>query len=113
MKITDEFFDKLCLDSTVFPSADALYRYAKELRSRLTQQTQQGTGEQIPMTERLPDIGTPVCCWFDERKIWVIDELYNKSPSDGGGVQFVVNYIHNYTHWQPLPPAPVKVDDHE
>jgi len=36
MIITDEFFDALLLDGTIFPSADGLFHYAKELRSRLS-----------------------------------------------------------------------------
>ena len=36
MIITDEFFDALSPDGTIFPSADDLFHYAKELRSRLS-----------------------------------------------------------------------------
>ena len=61
----------------------------------------------IPVTERLPEVGVDVLClWNDESKMMVVDALEQRSVSDGAGVQFVKNYIHNYSHWQPLPEPP-------
>ena len=62
----------------------------------------------IPVTERLPEVGVDVLClWNDGSKMMVVDYLEQRSVSDGAGVQFVKNYIHNYSHWQPLPEPPM------
>ena len=61
----------------------------------------------ISVLERLPEVGVDVLCLRnDEPGKMVVDYLERRSVSDGNGVQFVKNYIHNYSHWQPLPEAP-------
>jgi hypothetical protein len=62
--------------------------------------------EMYNIINTLPPIRVRVLCWFGEKKLWVIDELWPRGLSDGGGAQFVCNYDHNYTHWTWLPGAP-------
>jgi len=60
--------------------------------------------EWIKCSERLPEIDTPVL-WLDSKNTMRykspchIDEL-NKFGD------CVYNYLHNYTHWMPLPAPP-------
>lgn len=60
----------------------------------------------IGADEPLPEIGTVCLFWFAERNEVFLDYLEKLSSSDGGGVQTVFNYLHNYSHWMPLPEAP-------
>lgn len=52
----------------------------------------------------MPPLGTPVLVWIgdnsDSPNQPDVDTLIRLSPSDGGGVQFVKRYVHNYTHWR-------------
>lgn len=52
----------------------------------------------------MPPLDVPVLVWIDAYSDNPnqpdVDRLRRLSPSDGGGVQFVKRYIHNYTHWR-------------
>jgi hypothetical protein len=48
----------------------------------------------------MPPLDTPVLVWLDEGNKPDVDTLIQLSPSDGGEVQFVKRYVHNYTHWR-------------
>ena len=53
----------------------------------------------IKMSDKLPPVGKEVWCWLEQDSRWVIDELREQSPSDGGGFEFINGYIKNYTYW--------------
>lgn len=122
-------FDALCrangitsnYEKTAIAQA-AVHAISKHLAH--LQQSQQGVGEWIPVTERLPDNG--VILTFYHGFVEVVDTrrgLYTSEkrnpffPNDQWDGSFVEGFAEwggrtvRFTHWQPLPSAPVKVDD--
>ena len=61
------------------------------------------------LNEQLPPIGKRVLVWLIERQEWDIDEVRQKSPSGGEGVEFIGWYDHNISHWTHLPDNPARV----
>ena len=65
--------------------------------------------EWTSVKDRLPDVGDE-CLWFDGGETISIglqihiDTLIKTDY----GFDCVVNYLHNYTHWTPLPPLPAQ-----
>lgn len=67
----------------------------------------------MSVKDRLPPVGLKCLWWSNDRLMSEvgysschIDMIVENSRSDGGGVQCVKNYLHNYTHWMYLPSAP-------
>ena len=63
----------------------------------------------VSVKDRLPPENTKVLIWLNKNTIdgpIDFDMIQRESPSDGGGLQFVTYYMHNVTHWQPLPAPP-------
>ena len=60
----------------------------------------------ISVKDRLPPRNERVLVWLWEKGKVDIDVIQKQGPSDGGGLQFVKNYLHNVTDWKPLPNPP-------
>lgn len=60
--------------------------------------------KRISVKERLPKIDTPVL-WFDGNNTLCKPASHHIDELNKNGC-CVENYLHNYTHWMPLPEAP-------
>jgi hypothetical protein len=63
--------------------------------------------EWISLKDRLPETDVQ-CLWYDGENTMFRDSKMHIDllTSTHYGFDCVVNYLHNYTHWMPLPPAP-------
>jgi len=89
-----------------------LSKYAKDQEDAFVAQTHLSRADAveddwIAVSDKLPEIGVDVLCiWNEGSEMMVVDYLERRSVSDANCVQFVKNYTHNYSHWQPLPKPP-------
>jgi hypothetical protein len=64
--------------------------------------------EWISVKDRLPNIGEH-CLWFDGNATmsdYLRIHIDFTCKAGGNKVDCAVNYLHNYTHWMPLPQPP-------